>query len=526
MLSSLTKPLQSTFKVLGLPANLASISVLECAMSSVIPSVRLAAVQTLMARGGDDEMRAIVRRIDRCQSDELAVLAPYSTMLSTPVEAALGDDDPDSRQQGLVAIAKLRIASLFHHLISVAESPEDPQQIVATQLLDSLAADFGAQARRHLTPLTMPGREQLLDDLLQSLRRFSRHRVGAIVDAYILAMHWDDEGFREIFSPIQDPHCGLLIKRFRTIHRTEVSELLCGTLWSKLASSNALELLLERNPTETLSTLCHLEKRFGVSPVLTKNLASLSLPCLTDFDATKIDLTAIDTAALLRLLVAMEATPDIILRMVVQGAILNQPEVTQECVNAIRSLKTLKPEIVVMVLSDCFSLPDITPYEPPPWKASLKASIENLLDRFYELPGTVRTAVEGLFSEFRCEELFRIAETWPDAHVRAYGRIVRFADHGCVPYVDTESQSNSIAKRTKAIRMIRYLGKDERLQEIAVAALSDEHESVRIQAIHAIAYGNDRESALELLGPLLGDEDLSVKTAASQALEQLQMSPV
>lgn len=526
MLSSLPKPLQSTFKVLGIPTNLASISVLECAMSSVIPSVRLAAVQTLMARGGDAEMRAIVRRIDQCQTDELAVLAPYSTMLSTPVEAALTGNDPQSRQQGLVAIAKLRIAPLFHYLITVAESPEDPQQIVATQLLDSLASEFGDQARRNLTPLSMPGREQLLEDLLQSLRRFPRHRVGAIVDAYILALHWDDEGFREIFSPIQDPHSGLLTKRFRTFHRTEVSELLCGTLWSKLASAGALELLIERNPTETLRTLCQLEQRFGVSPVLTKNLSSLALPCLSDFDAGKVDPTALDMAALLRLLVAMEATPDIILRVVVQGANLNQPGVTQECVNAIRSLRTLKPEIVVMVLSDCFSLPDITPYEPPPWKASLKESIDNLLDQYYELPASVRTAVDGLFGEFRCEELFRVAETWPEAHVRAYGRIVRFADNGCVHYVDTESQSSSTAKRTKAIRMIRYLGKDERLQEIAVAALSDEHESVRIQAIHAIAYGNDRESALELLGPLLGDEDLSVKTAASQALEQLQMSPL
>lgn len=178
-----------------------------------------------------------------------------------------------------------------------------------------------------------------------------------------------------------------------------------------------------------------------------------------------------------------------------------------------------------MVLSDCFSLPDITAYEPPPWKASLKSAIDDLLELYYDLPSVIRTAVDGLFSEFRCEELFQISDTWPEAHVRAYGRIVRFADSSCVHYIDTESQSTSVAKRTKAIRMIRYLGKDERLQEIAVAALSDEHESVRIQAIHAIAYGNDRESALELLGPLLADEDLSVKTAASQALEQLQLSP-
>jgi hypothetical protein len=287
-----------------------------------------------------------------------------------------------------------------------------------------------------------------------------------------------------------------------------------------------MEMLLDRSPTETLKTLCTLEKRFGVSPVLIKNLASLSLPCLSESDLSAVDPRSLDLAALLRILCAMEATPDVILRTVVRASLVNIAEVTQECVNSIRSLKTLKPEIVVMVLSDCFSLPDITPYQPPPWKASLKKAIEDLLELYYELPIAVRSAVDGLFSEFRCEELFRILETWPDAHVRAYGRIVRFADSGCVNYVETESQSNSIAKRTKAIRMIRYLGQDERLQEIAVAALSDEHESVRIQAIHAIAFGNDRESALELLGPLLVDEDLSVKTAASQALEQLQMNPI
>jgi hypothetical protein len=525
MFSSLAKPLQSTFQVLAIPSNLASIPVLECAMSSLIPSVRLAAVQCLITRGGDEEMRAVVRCIDRCQSEELAFLAPYSTMLATPVEAAVTGRDPEARQQGLVAIARLRIAPLFHYLVSVAESPEDSQQIVATQLLDSLATDFGAQARQQVGILSMPGREQLVEDLLPSLRRFSKHRVGAIVDAYILALHWDDEGFREVFSPIQDPHCGLLLKRLRTLHRSEVSELLCGSLWSKLSSANTLELVLERNPIDTLKTLCSLEKRFGVSPVLTKNLASLSLPCFGALELEKVDRQSLDVAALLRLLVATEATPDVILRAVVGAALIDRPDVTQECASAIRSLRTLKPEIVVMVLSDCFSLPDITAYEPPPWKASLKSAIDDLLEIYYDLPSVIRSAVDGLFSEFRCEELFQIADTWPEPHVRAYGRIVRFADYGCVHYIDTESQSTSVAKRTKAIRMIRYLGKDERLQEIAVAALSDEHESVRIQAIHAIAYGNDRESALELLGPLLADEDLSVKTAASQALEQLQMSP-
>jgi len=72
--------------------------------------------------------------------------------------------------------------------------------------------------------------------------------------------------------------------------------------------------------------------------------------------------------------------------------------------------------------------------------------------------------------------------------------------------------------------MIRYLGNDEQLMELAIIALGDAHELVRVEAVQAVAYGHDRDSAIELLSPLLSDEEASVSEVARRSLRQLEIS--
>jgi len=522
VLSSLPTPLRTTFAILAMPNSAASIAVLEHALRSEMPAIRMAALQTLLGRGKEPEMQAIVRSIDYCNHDELPFLLSHASLLTAPIEAALADKDPEFRQRGLVAISKLKVSSLFHHLIGIAESPDDPQQIVATQLLDTVSTDLGASARQRVSLDSNPNRQQLLRDLTDSIARFSKHRVTAIIDCWLLCSHWEDHGFRELFSSVAPDNAPAILKRMRQLHRPEIGELLCGTLWSKSSSSSMSDMMLEWKSSEIQRFVIALERRFGLTSNLAKNLSTSPLPCLVELDLshTQEPLDS-DHASLLRLLVASNVTPDIVLRNVNVAIHSDKKEVLTEAANAIRSLRTMKPEIVVMVLSDCFDMPDIDPYEPPPWKGSLRKELDRLLSKYHELPSVVRNAVDYLFSEFRCEELFQHAEYWPDAHVRVYGRIVRLVDRNCVFHLQAEAQSTSSTKRAKAIRMIRYLGNDDRLMEIAKEHANDEHETVRIQAIQVLANGDNRQFALEWIRPLLKDEDRSVRAAAEQALEKL-----
>jgi HEAT repeat protein len=66
--------------------------------------------------------------------------------------------------------------------------------------------------------------------------------------------------------------------------------------------------------------------------------------------------------------------------------------------------------------------------------------------------------------------------------------------------------------------LIRYLGHDEQFNEIAIEALHDVSDEVRIQAIQAISFGIDKSEAIELITPLLRDEHHAVQATASQSL--------
>lgn len=522
MNSTRTQPLSSTFSVLAQPRNLASIEVLEFALRCEIPAIRIGGVQALLARNGSKEMETIVRCIDLCDAEEVSLLRSHSSLFITPVEAALASREPETRQRGLIAIAKLQLHELFHFLVASAESADDPQQMVAAQLIDSLAAEFGKSARQHSSAGAFPARERLLNDLLISVRRYSKHRNNAIVDAFLICCHWDDDCYRELFSPLAEDGFPMVLKRLKQLNRDGADELTCGSFWANNPNQASLEVLMDRDPAKTLRMMTTLEKRFTATPSFKENFLNFPLPLIKNLDLASMQLDSIDVKSLLRLLVATGVNEDVLIHNVNFAAKSNDHDTNLECINAIRSLRTLKSEIVVMVLSDCFDRPDIEPYEPPPWKASYRSALEQLLDSYYDLPNSLRVAVNAALSEFKTEDLFRHAEGWPESHVKAYGRIARLVDKDCVDFLKVEIQSQSHLKRANAIRMIRYLGNDEQLMELTMMGLDDPNKLVRVEAVQSVAFGHDRDSAIELLSPLIRDEESSVSEVAAHSIRQLE----
>jgi hypothetical protein len=175
-----------------------------------------------------------------------------------------------------------------------------------------------------------------------------------------------------------------------------------------------------------------------------------------------------------------------------------------------------------MVLNDCFDFPDIESYVPPPWKADLRIQLDRLIEAYPDQSTQFRSGIEFAFSDFQCEQMLNHFEDWSEPHLFAYAKMVRIADRTYEEFLEREARSPSAVKRTRAVRAIRFLGAQGRLLDIASAALFDKQETVRIEAIYAIASGHNREEAIELLRPFLGDSDKSVQVAANQALAQLE----
>lgn len=518
--------LQETFRVLGQKSNLACVEVLGQALCSPIPQVRSNALHTLIQRGGEADIATILERIDECQEAELPLLRTHASMLLAPIEAGLADREPIKRQRALCAIAKLRIAPLFHHLISAAQSPDDPQQIVASELTIGLAITFGTESRYRRSKDNEANREQLLADLWQSMLLFNDHRILQIVDAWLCASHWDDAAFKALFQPTRgEPIHKVAMRQLKQSNRTQIVELLAGVLWSRGAGPVAMKVMSERNDSQMAMRLAELMTKFGVTQFVSKNLGmNIPLLCLEQFQFADEAFPLEHRCALLQLLSVVDILPDKIIQGIAQLLDSKDPAVEPACISAIRNLKSLKTDVVVMVLSDSFENIGMESYVPPPWKASLRAALELLLEIYPSQAPAVRSGIEFALSDFRCEELIKHLDDWPESHLKAYAKIVRVADAGLLEILERDAKSQSAVKRSRAIHAVRFLGMDHGLSEIVFDAIEDKSEKVRVEAIHTITAGLSRREAIELLIPLLQDENTSVKTAASFALSSLESS--
>lgn len=516
--------LQETFRALGLRSNLASISVLGHALTSSFEQVRLSALNTLILRGGQAEMSAVLERIDFCNEAELPLLANQIPLLMIPIEAGLADRDPVKRQRSLCAIAKLQIAPLFHHLVETAQAPDDPQQIVAAELLIHLASNLGDWARRAKGRAKDAVRAQLLADIWQSLLRFNDHRISDIVDAWLCASHWDDKLFKEIFTPA----CGetihkIAMRQLRHSHRAQIIELMAGIVWSNNPSPESIKELGERQDPVMTSQLAMLVERFGITQMVSKNLNShVSIQCVEQVDFSNTSNSIKRRCSLLNLLSASNASPDKVLKAITQMLESQDPDAESSCANAIRNLRSLNPEIVVMVLSDCFEVPGMESYEAPPWKTSLRTALERLIELYPHQSEVVRSSIQYVFSDFRCEELIKHLEDWPESHLNAYAKIVRIAEVGYVEFIERDALSQSAVKRSRAIQAVRFLGTENGLEDVVIEAISDKNAKVRTEAIFAIASGRNRQESIDILRPLMQDEDQSVITAANFAISRLE----
>ena len=304
--------LQETFRVLGRKSNLACVEVLGQALCSPILQIRLNALQTLLQRGGEADIATILEKIDECREAELPLLQTQVPLLLAPIEAGLADRDPLKRQRALCAIAKLRIATHFHHLVRAAQSPDDPQQIVASELTIGLATTFGVEARYRISRNNEANRAQLLSDLWQSMLVYNDHRILQIVDAWLCASHWDDAAFKSLFRPTQgEPIYRVAMKQLKQSNRTQIVELLAGVLWSRGAGPEAVKVLSERNDAAMAMRLAQLMSQFGATPFVSKNLGmNIPIPCLEKFNFADEAFSIEHRCALIQLLSVVDTSPD------------------------------------------------------------------------------------------------------------------------------------------------------------------------------------------------------------------------
>lgn len=522
--TALSPALQSTFMLLGNKSYDASVEVLSHALQSKNLGIRKAAIETLIARGGSREFEILLHIIDTCDEQEIGQLRPHVELLMIPIEGGLADRDPRIRQCSLCAIKKLKISDYFHHLVAVAENVEDSQQMVASELLIDLASELGAGARKSLALSHDQAREQLQIDLWNSMDRYSEHRVSQIVEAWLCGCHWEDEQFRNAFSSEDCHHIRkLLVRQIGQSRRPEVVSLQASVLWSKNTPAAALELIATRHDLSFVRALSELTARFGATTDLKRHFdSSVEMHVVRNLDKSiEQQLTLVQRAHWLQLIAHSHAPIETLLPRLADLLVVACDEIVDVLASILKGLRAINSGVVVIAMSDCIETPEAEPSEPPPWKEEFSAALQVLISQHPKQAAVIRSGIESLFSEFSCEELIERLDEWPEPHLAAYAKVVSVAQRGWKNILIAEANARSGAKRARALRIIRLFDADATLSKLAVDALDDDDDEVRIEAVYTIAQGRSRAEAIELLEPLLQDSSAEFRNAVDQAISSL-----
>lgn len=486
--------------------------------------IRSASLQSLLDRGTDYDYAAILQCIDRSSTVELDRIRPHASRMREVIDQGLASSDPEIRQRALWTIAKMEVESHFRVLIDVVCDPDDPQQMVAIELTSMLVKAITHRLQEVNVSQDTP-RLALMAEFTRGLESYPTHRVQTMFDWWVATAQQDDEIVLNIIREANDDESYQRIVHHLERSKTkECLELVATFLWSRNGGQHLALVAASRNDAVFVEVLGSLCRRFG----LTKELAAnLNLPGISfrflnkdTFEDQRISVQAKISLVELMTLRAL-STEEIMPR--IHWLLQNMDScIEEELALLIDHQKPLNADIAVIALSDALDSPDIESSVPPPWKQSMRESLEGFISAYDRVGSRLQVAIANFFRDFKCEKLLEKLMEWPVAHLTAYARLSRIADSRYLDILAIEMDATSPVRRQRGIRAAHIYGMDRGVEAIIVNKLDDPVDEVRIEAINALADAINREQAIIQLSPLEVDSNPDVHQAAERSLMKLR----
>jgi hypothetical protein len=516
--------LAKTFSLLRELKYQAGSQVLAHGLSSKFPLIRSASLQSLLDRGTENDYAVILRSIDFSSTEELSKIKPHTGRMAEAIDNGLASSDPETRQRALWTIAKMEVSTHFRFLVDAICDPNDPQQLVAIELITLLVKALRPKSHSRDTEVESI-RLSLLTELTRGLESYPQHRIQAMFEWWCALAHQDDEILATVIREAEsDESYQRLIHHLERSKTKECVELLARSLWGRSGSSRLIALAAKRHDTVFVETLASMCRSLGFTKELTRNLTSSNNQFQFLDDETFYD-ERISVAAKISLvgLMSLRSTPiDVVLPRMVWLMQRIDLEQESEVAELLKQQRPMNSDIAVIALSDALDSPDIESSVPPPWKQSMRNALESLLEIYSNAGDCLRRGIELFFRDFKCEKLLEKIHDWPVAHLAAYARLSRISDVGFLATLMSELDSQSPQRRQRGVRAVHLYGMDPGVEVLVINKLDDPVDEVRIEAIHAMADASDREQAISLLSPLEIDSNPEINQAAERSLMKLR----
>ncbi len=520
----MTKALADTFRLLAKTKNEAAVALLIPALESPYEAVQDEALKCLLDRHSVAGQKEIVRRLHKINPRWEAIIKERQGRLSAGLRDAVLATNPQLCQNGCRAALWFREYDLMPAMVNAAEDESNPnRRLVAETLLklaellyEELAAPRDYRNRRDPQLI----RQHLVASLEQSVRRYNKHRIDEIMEAFLLLVHCENVTLRQVMADPLDPSYRPIIEMLTRSNRGGLIRLVLNFLDDPAAPSAAITILAHRCDSRFIECLA---RKVGNEPSATVSANLKKIDNLAWLQSGTALIEKLDDEAqagavqlAMRSSMSRRAVLTMIDFMLTKGTVggrraaaaaLAQFNGAEANAMAIRGLNDADPQVQANLLAQ------LRPRGIP----GALARLVDMLDSPHEV---VRNVIRESLAEFSFKR-FLAAFDMLDNDVRlSTGAMVKKIDREALPGVEEELVSKSRTRRLRGIAVAQALGAVRDLEEVFIRTLEDEDHVIRAEAARAL--GNCRsQTALEALAAARADRSLAVREAAEESLERL-----
>jgi len=519
------KGLSKTLSLLTKTKNEAAIGILIPALDSARVEIQEGALQALLDRHSDAGQREIVRRLHQANDRWVAIIDQRHGRMTNALRDAVLATNPQLCANGCRAVLWFHEYDLLPALVNAAEEESNPnRQLVSTTLLrlaellyDELASPRDYRNRRD--PQLV--RQHVFASLENSVRRYPKHRVGAVVEAFLLLAHHDNATLKQILADPLNPTYRPIIELMTQSPRTGVIRLVLNFLDDPQAPTSAITVLAHRSDARFVECLA---RKIGSEPSAAaaanmKKIESISWlqsdPRLLeqlDGDAQAGVVQLATRSGMSRR--AVFATIDYLLQRGSDGgrraasaalAQFNGAEANALC---LRALADRDPEVQANAARQLRS-------------RGVPGALTRLVELTESPHDVVRRAVRESLAEFTFKRFLASFDMLEPEARRGTGAMVWKIDHDAAQQVAEELAAKSRTRRLRAIATIVAMEAAPDMERQLIERLGDEDHVVRAEAARVLA-ACKTPAAHQALVDACGDRSVIVQEAAEESLRQLQ----
>ena len=212
-------PRQVTWETIEKSRNQAALPLLAAGLASPLVEVRTQCLQLLLSRSEIQSCRYILLGWDKFTEPEVDFIRRNTLHFQSAAIDSLANGSLAERRVTLKAISQLLLTGCLSAVLKIVVDPLHALNPYANECLQNLCNHWGAKARADKDVPSV--RSPMLETLYACVLDYPKHKITAVIDAWLALVHWDDSLQRGLVGDPGHVAFGVLVHRLNATSDTQ-----------------------------------------------------------------------------------------------------------------------------------------------------------------------------------------------------------------------------------------------------------------------------------------------------------------